>query len=271
MLKKPVPVVVAGGASDSEAVKTWTPDFFAENYGDYELPLAKGPIQDDRGTIAQVVEAIKSKEERGHYVHNVANFFNENRDLEDQLPIARFLDYAAPASHFGCQLFLGGPKTGTSWHNASGWNFFFNVYGNKKWFFVHPSVSPWIYGRLHPSGSVGLSDVDHTRAAAEQESEFPLYKYSPVYEVLLNPGDVLVVPPWWWHAVSNVSDATIAVSTRWLNPHAADTMPEFRLAQGLMPSFQEFEQEAAESEDFRIRDKYVRETYDNGGFKSDTP
>ncbi len=272
VLRKPVPFVVRGGALGCEAIDTWTPQFFAKHYGDYELPLAKGAVQDERGTLAQVVADIESGLPRGHYVHNVADFFNENRDLEDHLPLKEYLSYVEPVHHFGCQLFMGGAKTGTSWHHASGWNFFFNVYGEKRWFMAHPALTPWIYGRMHSSGSLGLTDVDHNKSAEEQLDQFPLYRHVPVYDILLKPGDVLVVPPWWWHAITNISDATVAVSTRWLNPNAADTKPAFRLTQGLMPNFQEFEKEAMLLKDqFRIRDVHVRDTYDNTGMKSDAP
>ncbi|MEM7530535.1 MAG: cupin-like domain-containing protein [Chloroflexota bacterium] len=272
VLKKPVPIVVKGGATGSQADETWTPSFFKTNYGDYELPLAKGKVQDAKGTIAQVVEDIESGTERGHYVHNVANFFNEHRELEDQLPIKQFMEYVAPANLFGCQLFMGGAKTGTSWHHASGWNFFFNVYGEKQWFMAHPTMTPWIYGRMHPSGSAGMTKVDHNKPARAQIAKFPLYRHVPVYSIVLQPGDVLVVPPWWWHAITNISSATIAVSTRWLNFQSPNTTPILRLAQGLMPGFQEFEKEAMEQQqEFRIRDKYIRDTYDNAAFRSDAP
>lgn len=37
--------------------------------------------------------------------------------------------------------------------------------------------------------------------------KYPLIRYANYYEVILNPGDVLWVPPYTWHQVSNQSDA----------------------------------------------------------------
>ena len=48
--------------------------------------------------------------------------------------------------------------------------------------------------------------------------ETPLYRYCPRYTVELEPGDMLLNPPWWYHAVQNLSETTVGVSTRWLGP-----------------------------------------------------
>ena len=44
---------------------------------------------------------------------------------------------------------------------------------------------------------------------------FPLFEYCPVYHARLNPGDVLFNPPWWWHAIKNVTPTSVGVASRW--------------------------------------------------------
>jgi oxalate decarboxylase/phosphoglucose isomerase-like protein (cupin superfamily) len=44
---------------------------------------------------------------------------------------------------------------------------------------------------------------------------FPLFQYCPVYTAVLEEGDVLFNPPWWWHSIKNISDTTIGVASRW--------------------------------------------------------
>ena len=43
-------------------------------------------------------------------------------------------------------------------------------------------------------------------------------KLGAIFKTCLNPGDVLINPSWWWHAVKNVTDETIGCATRWLVP-----------------------------------------------------
>ena len=51
----------------------------------------------------------------------------------------------------------------------------------------------------------------------------------PKLRTRLKPGDVLVNPPWWWHAVKNVTPTTIAVATRWVTGSRALEQPLLRL------------------------------------------
>jgi hypothetical protein len=44
---------------------------------------------------------------------------------------------------------------------------------------------------------------------------FPLFEYCPVYHATVGPGDVLFNPPWWWHAIKNVTPTSVGVATRW--------------------------------------------------------
>ena len=45
---------------------------------------------------------------------------------------------------------------------------------------------------------------------------FPAFAHCPIFEVTLEPGDLLLNPPWWWHAVRNVSETTVGVASRWI-------------------------------------------------------
>ena len=42
-----------------------------------------------------------------------------------------------------------------------------------------------------------------------------LAEYIPQKEVTINPGDILYVPPFYWHSVQNHTDRTFAIATRW--------------------------------------------------------
>ncbi|MDJ0731759.1 MAG: cupin-like domain-containing protein [Crocosphaera sp.] len=265
LLKNPVPVVFEGAARDTEAYHTWSPQFFLDNYGDFPCQIATEDQKDIPGKLADVLKDIVEKRPRRNYVHNMANIFNEHPILEEQLELSRFLSELGSGRHIGTQLFIGGSGTGTNFHCAAIFNIFFNICGEKEWFFVHPKFGFFMDGFLHETSSYGYSPIDHNKTASQQAENFPLYKFIPVYRTTLKPGDILINPSWWWHAVNNLSDATIACATRFHLPtHRYEIYqedPPFTIAQGLMPHA-ETVRKLLMKPDARITDEVFRNTFD---------
>ncbi|MEO0803316.1 MAG: cupin-like domain-containing protein [Cyanobacteria bacterium J06642_2] len=217
----PVPIVLEGLASESEAVRNWTPNFFKENYGAFEVLVDYPRRQEAKRAIplSEVVDEIQSGSDCGHYVANVSDIFLQYPELETQLPIETIRhDYLDHKKLAYIHLFMGGPGTGTDFHCANGVNFFVNIHGRKEWQFVNPKHSAWMYPVVNVSGVYGSSAVDFRKSQEEHRQACPLYEQIPVYKTILNPGDVLVNPPWWWHAIRNVTPSSIGCATRWLVP-----------------------------------------------------
>ena len=145
-IKAPCPVILKGAARDTQAVRNWSPSFFGEHYGSFPCVLATETDWNIRGTLGDAVDDILTGKEESRYAHNIANIFNEHPDLEAQLELDRFLPHLGPGRHLGTHLFIGGSKTGTAFHCANNLNVFFNIYGEKDWFFVHPKHAFWMYG-----------------------------------------------------------------------------------------------------------------------------
>ena len=95
--------------------------------------------------------------------------------------------------------------------SASSWSSTkpYNIYGRKKWVFAHPKYSRLM--RTVPSidGMFAVSPLD----AFDEAEDNPVLRI-PRYENVLEPGDMLFVAGWWWHAVKNVSDYSIGVANR---------------------------------------------------------
>lgn len=259
-LRRPVPIILDGAAREVEAVREWTPAYFGEHYGDYPCLLATETKWDIPGKLSDAIDDILEPKDENLYAQNIANIFNEHPELEAQLELERFLPHLGRGRHLGTHLFIGGSKTGTNFHCANNLNIFFNVHGRKEWFFAHPRHSFWMYGLLHKTGGYGDSPVDHRVPAAEQP-DLPLYARVPVYSAVLEPGDVLINPNWWWHAVNNLTDATIACAVRWTPYRIEDTNPIFTLAQGLVPHAREVKKQLRNPK-ARITDELYREGFE---------
>jgi hypothetical protein len=77
------------------------------------------------------------------------------------------------------------------------------VSGRKKWWFVPPSQTPYLKPSLN---AAGFSAFSHTLVGKEDKTVSPWMKKLERYETILNPGDVLINPPWFWHGTMNLGD-----------------------------------------------------------------
>lgn len=117
--------------------------------------------------------------------------------------------------YIGSQLIIGRGQnnntntntTGTGWHCAIGNNWFIQVVGHKRWYFLNPKYSYYL-GPLRYAASVFI--------LGNQEAK-KLYKYLPIEYVDLYPGDLLYNPDWYWHTIYNDDGLTIGVPLREFN------------------------------------------------------
>ena len=91
-------------------------------------------------------------------------------------------------------------------------NFFFQITGKKKWYFIHPNNTHLLYPSLENSGIYYQSN---NFCINPQNAKNKLTKYCPYYMAILEPGDILFNPSPWWHSVENITNETIAIATRW--------------------------------------------------------
>ena len=113
-------------------------------------------------------------------------------------------------------LFVGGKKTVTHLHCDQPCNLFVQVYGRKKWILIPVDQSLLVYPQATQTAyfksSADLQNLDLKK--------HPLVKKATRWEVILEPGDVLYIPPHVWHFVENLTD-TIGVGYRFSSLTAA--------------------------------------------------
>lgn len=230
LLSTSTPIVLEGFANSSPAVREWSPEFFARNYGNVEVQ-----VTDDTGALFSMrlgdyLNAIFSNSAGTKYVHNTGDIFHCHPELEHYLPIEELASYSKGiGKHVASHLFLGALGSGSTWHcGGDHFNLFVMISGEKEWLFVNPQHTAWMYPLLQFDGLYGISPiVPFTKSDIElpicsssdsdPNSRFPLYKYVPKLHARLCPGDVVLSPSWWWHAVANISPITLGVATRWFS------------------------------------------------------
>jgi lysine-specific demethylase 8 len=136
--------------------------------------------------------------------------------LFDQLP-ALAADIATPdyctlgaGELVATNAWIGPAGTVTPLHTDPHHNLLAQVAGSKYVRLYSPQCGAALYahaeGLVTNSSRVDLDDVD--------EGQFPLFGGAPWLECVLGPGDVLYIPPGWWHYVKALS-VSCSVSFWW--------------------------------------------------------
>lgn len=268
------PIVLKGYAKEHDCVKQWTPEYFKDKYGDFQIfYTSTDKIINDDGTILRdfVDDVIAGSKSRA-YIENLSDIFNEYPELHDQLGLDKVAGYLGDYAsyHKIAQLFFGGPGTGAVYHCANELNCFLNIYGEKQWTFVHPKYSIAMYATLMNKGYFVGSLVKDKAPRKFIEAEYPLYNRIPKLRITLEPGDMLINPPWWWHTIKNMTPATISVATRWgIEPDYIRQSPLFEFVQSMrMERWTSFDKDFLDKvvvvPDKEIRKNYV--AYDQMGW-----
>jgi hypothetical protein len=215
-------VIFSAAASSWPCVKTWSLDYLRAGYGEQDLLLVGAPGLSSRKEKAgfefvPLRELVGSIREKGERYLRFSPLLHDNPALARDLDPSWFEQWRAERTFAHTYyMFLGGEGQRTLLHNDQPCNFYVQVSGEKKWTLFSPRDSSLLYpvagSTAYVRSEVNLSSPD--------SSAHPLFAQAQRYEAHLRPGDILWVPPFWWHEVENLTE-TIAVSYRFSSIAAA--------------------------------------------------
>lgn len=213
------PLVIRGAIKDSTSVRCWhDPDWWLGSYQN-EKVLCTSPKVTGGFTLDEFIHSNQSL-----YVQGATALFEHRPELKDMVEsdVTRLIapgKEGEPPLYY--QLFMGWKNQGSTVHCAIGLNVFRQIAGRKRWYFFPPSQTPYMYPKVYENGFSATSKTVQHHAAGTGS---PWFGKLERYTTVLEPGDVLVVPPWWWHCVENEAGAdelVIGVATRYKEPRAA--------------------------------------------------
>jgi len=213
-VKRPHPVVLKGFAKETKAAE-WTLDSLIEKFGKDEVKLKTK----DGDNVPGKIEDLNTFP---NYLHNCESLFLNHPELVKQLRVDRLEKLAGNGriandhptlGPLPLQLFAGRGGTGTAFHCANAYNFFFQIEGLKKWTFVDPRWTTFMFPAINRNAIYQSCAIKDPNTVLERYK--PLWRIVPRYSAVLERGDVLLNPPWWWHCIENLSDSSVAVATRW--------------------------------------------------------
>ena len=195
--------------------RSWTVNQLLKEYGEKEFLLTQKGNVFKNLQLREIQGNDLYLANSGRFTDNIPDFLAHFSPISCKRLWSR-ADHQTTRYLTSYQLFMSDhPDHGTPCHNdlSGDCNLFFQIEGRKKWTFIDPNFTLMIYPVIPPEPSYGESLID--RYDMKPDPRARLFQYCPHHEVTLEPGDVLFIPPYYWHSVRNLDSRTLAVATRW--------------------------------------------------------
>jgi hypothetical protein len=230
------PLVVKGYVKNEPILDLMSEEQLVENYGDQEVKCIKiilNPEEEKMSTVGQNLstvstslrEYLTSDDFAGYYINNYYGVIEEDDFLEKSK--GHEINTLMGKEHVLAQWFISRKDmaSGSTLHCAGADNIFLNITGRKEWYFIDPSYTPIMQPAMSKFGSFCVSELqDHVEWEdfyAEFTKIYPDMKHVPIYKTVLEEGDMLYNPSWWWHRVRNLSPLNIGCATRFVEDRIA--------------------------------------------------
>jgi histone arginine demethylase JMJD6 len=213
-LRPNLPVVYEGYACEWPAVQKWNPDFFLENYGSIDLPVAgRREIR-----LSDYIRSLKKSRAIGAlpYLRNIwlAECFPElvsdvrvpEMAAPNWLTHPLVRPFLLPEWLSWFEFFLSAPRTRFPFVHrdvASTHAWLLQIYGEKK---------IWMW----PSELIPPREGNIQRAVTRDENLDRFFPGHVPATTVLKPGDILFIPAGWWHTVESQS-ISITLSGNFVN------------------------------------------------------
>lgn len=229
-VKKGIPVVIEGAAKDWDCVKKWSLDYFKELHGKDEIILVSDNAERDYEliTLADVIDNIKEGGKKYYRFYPMLSRHPEHIEDFDYKWLKKFKTRSIFSDVF--QVFIGGGGTYTAMHNANAPNIFVQAHGVKEWIlyshYYAAVVDPNPLKSSYREAPGKKASGPFNPFKPDFDPPYHLFKYIDGYKAVLQPGDILWNPPYYWHTVTNTSDS-IGVGYRWMAPLYSFTISPF--------------------------------------------
>ncbi len=210
------PVHLKGLTSEWKAMQLWTPEYFADHFGDAEVEVVIGRESDpeheynfDRHkaqvAMREYIRMVVEGGETNDFYMIAQNYLLGRPEFQELYGHLDSLDgYLDDASMRGrVRVWIGPKGVITRLHHDPNPVMMAQVYGHKQ----VKLISPFHLNNVSDNGEFLCTlDLDHP-----DYNEFPRMRSVDIPEVTLEPGDLLFIPTGWWHWVKGL-DVTISMS-----------------------------------------------------------
>lgn len=219
------PVIITGALKGSKVLSLWDADYFRSAIGVKEVQVEVSQTNYFPSIYGQDSAQIKRQTRQMSFGdcadaislgNNAAEkFYISEELLADKFPVLA-ADVECPAFldrglHITNSFWFGSAETITPLHYDVVYNISAQVWGRKRFILFPPEQLPCLYPFPKRSKIAHFSQVNIERPDLVT---FPKFKKTQPMECSLEPGEMLYIPPFWWHQVHSL-DAAISLNYFW--------------------------------------------------------
>ena len=225
-----LPFIIEGLASRWNASRRWTPEYLKERAGD---DVVRTFITDKslQGTVLQQINKSAELPFREVIDHiyglrrvdpDIAYYLRVEPGSKTYATLAEDIDIPDIGRSFNPSwsgIWMGQKGNATPFHNDQWHGLLFHITGHKRYVIVHPFDAP----RLQQDWPAAPK-YDLCRADLVEPADPVLQDLEVCYSGILNPGEVMYVPPFWMHQFVTLDDGNISLPLRFdttQTPHAS--------------------------------------------------
>lgn len=224
-----IPLVIKGYLKGAPILEEAKKEALVRDRGDVEIQCVdKSDKSDYRvGQNLTLIDAslkdfLTLDKYKDHYINNFYGVLGDE-DFDEKCK-GKELDNIQGRDNILTHWFISRSNiTGSSLHCAGGENMFLNIVGRKEWYFISPSYTPVIQCALSKYAAFAISEMKEEIGddfRSEILKDYPYMNRVPFYRTVLEEGDVLFNPSFWWHTVRNLTDYNVGCATRYLSDRA---------------------------------------------------
>eukprot|EP01136_Pigoraptor_vietnamica_P034660 Opistho-1_new@98893 len=207
---RPVVIRGMGKLPGWRAPNKWSLEFFRKNYPNVDCLVYKDAAKRELQHMpaGELCDRVKAND--AVYGRGLNEFFMADKKLLDDLNLEQVIEMRGGwrrnigglggETGFEALLFISGKDTFTQVHCDVGTNFNMQIEGKKDWIIFPPEMMPFLY--TQPYGT-NLFYRSLTNPAKPELDQYPAYKYCRGFSVTMESGDLLFLPPMWWHGIIN--------------------------------------------------------------------
>lgn len=234
------PVIITGQMSGWKALSLWTADYLNAAVGDTNVDISVSQNRRFTGDLENGFTLLRKKMKFGDFMNCVLqkNKLTDESYYLQQQPIATIFpdilqdieapDYFTQKLVVNTYLWLGGIDNISPLHYDASDNLLAQVSGRKRILLFDPQQTSLLYPFPAHSKIAHLSQINIDQPDLEKFPKFPKTRY---LECILEPGEMLFIPSFWWHQVYSLDKLNISVNFWWkTNFRQFFTHPGRRLA-----------------------------------------
>jgi hypothetical protein len=230
------PCIIEGIASKWPALSRWTPDELKSRCGN-EIVNAFMTDESFAGTVLQQVnrtvqssfaEIITKIFGGAGSEAGVSYYLRVEPDTSVYNEMAKDFDIpeiGRPFNPTWTGIWMGERGNATPFHHDWWHGLLAQISGTKRFTLVHPFDAPRLQSGWPAESRYDLRNIEVLPAGAPE-----LMDLEQCYEGVLKPGDLLYVPPYWWHQVVTLDDGNISIPIRFDTTQSPD-VSLFQLSQ----------------------------------------